>query len=468
MTATTKSHPASPSTGFLERRFRLSERGTSPRTEALGGVATFLTMCYILFVNPAILSAAGVPFGAVAVGTALAAAITTLAMGLATNLPFALAPGLGINAVVAFDIILGRGLPWQVGMACVVIEGVVAVILVLAGLRTAIMEAVPMSLKLAIGVGIGLFITLVGLREGGVVVNNPATGIGLGDLTSGPALITLAGVLVAAVLVARGQRGAVILGVLAATVLGLIFGVLDTPDKVVDAPGSDSFSTIGDALDPNWLGDALTVSLIPVIFALFMTDFFDTVGTAVAVGRGGGLLDDTGRLPNADRLLLVDSGAAALGGAMGVSSVTTYVESGAGVAEGARTGLASVVTAGLFLLAILFVPIIALVGQDVALTKDTFIHPAVAPALVMVGYLMMRIVADIDWTIPESSIPAFLIIAGIPLTFSIAAGIGLGVIGYVVVMAATGKVRAIHPLMWAIAPFFVAFFAADWLEVNVF
>jgi adenine/guanine/hypoxanthine permease len=450
----------------LARRFRLDERRSDTRTEALGGVATFLTMCYILFVNPAILSAAGVPFDAVAVCTALAAAITTLAMGLATNLPFALAPGLGINAVVAFDIVLGRGLPWQVGMAVVVVEGVIAVILVLAGLRTAIMEAVPMTLKLSIGVGIGLFITLVGLREGGVVVNNPATGIGLGDLTSGPALISLAGVLVAAVLVARGVRGAVILGVLAACVLGLIFGVLDTPDKVVDAPDSDSFSIIGDSLGS--LGDALTVSLIPVIFALFMTDFFDTVGTAVAVGRGGGMLDDQGRLPNADRLLLVDSGAAAVGGVMGVSSVTTYVESGAGVAEGARSGLASVVTAGLFVLAIFFVPIIALVGQGVQVGEDTVIHPAVAPALVMVGYLMMRIVADIDWTVPESSIPAFLIIAGIPLTFSIAAGIGLGVIGYVVVMAAIGRARDVHPLMWGITPFFVAFFAADWLEANVF
>jgi AGZA family xanthine/uracil permease-like MFS transporter len=464
MTATAQPQPV----GGLARRFRFAERRTNARTEVLGGVATFVTMCYILFVNPAILSAAGVPFEAVAVATALAAAITTLAMGLATNLPFALAPGLGINAVVAFDIILGRGLPWQVGMAVVVIEGVIAVILVLAGLRTAIMNAVPMTLKLSIGVGIGLFITLVGLREGGVVVNNPATGIGLGELTSGPALITLAGIFVASVLVARGVRGAVILGVLAATVLGLIFGVLDWPDKVVDAPNSDSFSTIGDALDPTWLGDALTVSLIPVIFALFMTDFFDTVGTAVAVGRGGGLLDDQGRLPNADRLLLVDSGAAAVGGAMGVSSVTTYVESGAGVAEGARTGLASVVTAGLFVLAIFFVPVIALVGQDVQVGENTFIHPAVAPALVMVGYLMIRIVADIDWTVPESSIPAFLIIAGIPLTFSIAAGIGLGVIGYVVVMAATGKARLVHPLMWAITPFFVAFFAADWLEIHVF
>jgi AGZA family xanthine/uracil permease-like MFS transporter len=463
MSATASAQPS----GFLARRFRTAERGTNPRTEVLGGVATFLTMSYIVFVNPAILSAAGVPQDAVIVCTALAAAVTTAAMALATNLPFALAPGLGINAIVAFDIILGRGLPWQVGMAVVVIEGLIAVILVLAGLRTAIMNAVPLSLKLAIGVGIGLFITLVGLREGGIVINDQATGIGLGDLTHGPPLIALGGILVAAVLVARGMRGAVILGVFASTVLGLVFGVLDGPDGVAEWPGSDSFSIIGDSLDPDFLGDALAVSLIPVIFALFMTDFFDTVGTAVAVGRGGGLLDDRGRLPRADRLLLVDSSAAAVGGAMGVSSVTTYVESGAGVAEGARTGLASLVTAGLFLLTIFFVPIVALVAQDVAF-GEAFIHPAIAPALVMVGYLMMRIVADIDWTTPESAIPAFLIIAGIPLTFSIAAGIGFGVIGYVVVMATLGRVREIHPLMWAIAPFFVLFFAADWLEANVF
>jgi adenine/guanine/hypoxanthine permease len=465
MTAATHSE-ARP--GFLERRFRLAARGTSTRVEVLGGTATFLTMSYILFVNPAILSAAGMPFEAVAVATAIAAAITTLAMGLATNLPFALAPGLGINAVVAFDVILGRGLPWQVGMSVIVIEGLIALVLVIAGLRTAIMNAVPTSLKFSIGVGIGLFITLVGLREGGIVVNDPATGIGLGELTSGPALISLAGIFVAAVLVAREVRGAVILGVLAATVLGLIFGVLDAPDGVIDAPGSDSFSTIGDALDPTNLGDALTVALIPVIFALFMTDFFDTIGTAVAVGRGGGLLDDRGRLPNADRLLLVDSGAATFGGAMGTSSVTTYVESGAGVAEGSRTGLTSAVVAAWFALAILFVPIIALVGQDVQVGENTFIHPAVAPALVMVGYLMIRIVPDIDWSQPETAIPAFLTIAGIPLTFSIAAGIGFGVLGYVLVMIATGKARGIHPLMWAIAPFFVAFFASDWLSAHVF
>jgi len=467
MTAATKSEPA-PAGGFLERRFRFRERRTDVRTEVLGGVATFLTMSYILFVNPAILSAAGMPFGAVAVATAIAACVATLAMGLVTNLPFALAPGLGINAVVAFDIVLGRGIEWPVAMSIIVIEGLIALVLVIAGLRGAIMRAVPLSLKLAIGVGIGLFITLVGLREGGIVVNNPATGIGLGELTSGPALVALAGIAVGAVLIARGVRGAVIIGVLVATVLGLVFGVLEGPDGVVDAPASGDFSTIGDGLDPSNLGDALTVALIPVIFALFMTDFFDTIGTAVAVGRGGGLTDEEGNLPATDRLLLVDSAAASFGGAMGTSSVTTYVESGAGVAEGARTGLASLVTAALFALAILFVPIIALVGQDVQVGEETFIHPAIAPALVMVGYLMIRIVADIDWTLPEHSIPAFLTIAGIPLTFSIAAGIGFGVISYVLVMATSGRARAVHPLMWAIAPFFVAFFAADWLSANVF
>lgn len=463
MAATTQ-----PPAGGLAGRFRLAEHGTSLRTEGLGGVATFLTMSYILFVNPAILSAAGVPFEAVAVATALAAAITTAAMGLATNLPFALAPGLGINAVVAFDVILGRGLPWPVGMSVIVIEGLIAVVLVLVGLRGAIMRAVPLSLKLAIGAGIGLFITLIGLREGGIVVNDPATGIGLGDLTSGPALIALGGIAVAAVLVARGIPGAVILGVLAATVLGLVFGVLSGPDGVVDAPGGSDFSTIGDALDPSNLEAALTVALIPVIFALFMTDFFDTVGTAVAVGRGGGMLDDRGELPNGDRLLLVDSGAAALGGAMGVSSVTTYVESGAGVAEGGRTGLTSLVTAGLFVLAIFFVPIIGLVGQGVPVGEETVIHPAVAPALVMVGYLMIRMVAEIDWSAPETAVPAFLTVAGIPLTVSIVAGIGFGVLGYVLVVVAMGRAREVHPLMWVIAPLFVLFFASDWLSANVF
>jgi adenine/guanine/hypoxanthine permease len=456
-----------PRGSFLDRRFAVSGRGSSVRVELLGGLSTFLTMCYILFVNPAILSAAGVPFKGVAVATALAACVTTAAMALLTNYPFALASGLGLNAVVAFDIILGRKVQWPVGMACIVLEGVLAFLLVVVGLREAIMRAIPLSMKLAIGVGIGLFITLVGLREGGIVINDPATGIALGDLTAGPPLIALGGVLAAAVLGARGVRGSILIGVLTSTVLGLIFGVLDGPSGVAEWPGSGSFATIGDALAWHNIRDALAVALIPTIFALFMSDFFDTLGTVVAVGGSGGLLDEEGELPGIRNVLLVDSAAAAVGGVGGVSSVTTYVESGAGVSEGARTGLASLVTAGLFALAIFFVPIISMVGQSVKYHGGT-INPGVAPALIMVGYLMLQLVPGIDWSRPESALPAFLIIAGIPMTFSIAAGIGFGVFGYVAVMLAQGRWGEVHPLMYGLVPLFGMYYASDWLSAHVF
>ena len=451
---------------LLERRFGIAARGSTIRIEVLGGLTTFLTMSYILFVNPAILSAAGLPFEAVAVGTALVAAVATLAMGLIANYPFALASGLGLNAVVAFDIVLGRKLPWETGMAIVVIEGLIAVLLVAVGLREAVMRAIPSSLKLAIGVGIGLFITLIGLREGGIVVNNPATGIGLGDLTSGPALIALLGIFVAGALSVRNMRGALLVGIAAATIAGLVFGVLDGPDGVADVPGSGEFSIFGDSL--GHLDDALTVALIPVIFALFMTDFFDTMGSAYGLGEVAGAVDKDGELPRVGRVLMVDSAAAVAGGTAGVSSVTTYIESGAGISEGARTGLASVVTAALFALAILFVPIIGLVGQSVQVGEETFIHPAIAPAMVTVGYLMMRLVQAIDWGDPEVAFPAFLLIAGIPLTFSIAAGIGFGVIAHVVVKVARGKAGEVSWLMWALVPLFIAFFASGWLETHVF
>jgi adenine/guanine/hypoxanthine permease len=451
---------------FLDRRFGYTARGSSLRIESLGGLSTFLTMSYILFVNPAILSAAGMPFEAVAVATALAAAVTTLAMGVIANYPFALASGLGLNAVVAFDVILGRKLPWQTGMAVVVVEGLIAVALVAVGLREAVMRAIPTPLKLSIGVGIGLFITLIGLREGGIVVNNPATGIGLGDLTSGPALIALLGIFVAGALAVRQVKGALLIGIASATVAGLIFGVLDGPDGVANTPHSSDFSTLGDSL--SHIDDALTVALIPIIFSLFMTDFFDTLGTAHGLGEAAGAVDARGELPGIGRVLMVDSAAAAAGGAAGVSSVTTYIESGAGVGEGARTGLASVVTAILFGLAIFFVPIIGLVGQDVQIAKDTFIHPAIAPAMVIVGYMMMRLVQAIDWSDPEVAFPAFMMIAGIPLTFSIAAGIGFGVLAHVLVKVVKGKARRVSPLMYALVPLFIAFYASGWLETHVF
>src|SRR3954470_1544541 len=251
----TAAHTSAPSA--VERRFAIRERGTTVRTEVLGGVVTFLTMCYIVFVNPAILSAAGMPFGAVTVATALAAALATAAMGLITNLPFALASGLGLNAVVAFDLILGRKLPWPVAMSCIVLEGLLALVLVVAGLREALMRAVPHEIKLSIGVGIGLFIALVGFRDAGITVNNEATGIGLGVVTGGAPLIALGGLLVMIVLTARGVRGAILVGILVSALLGLIFGVLDWPDKIAQFPSSSDFSTIGDALKPDNLLDAL-------------------------------------------------------------------------------------------------------------------------------------------------------------------------------------------------------------------
>jgi AGZA family xanthine/uracil permease-like MFS transporter len=243
--------------------------------------------------------------------------------------------------------------------------------------------------------------------------------------------------------------------------------VLEGPEKVAQFPNGDDFSTIGDALAPDTFADALAWSLVPIIFVLFVSDFFDTIGTAVAVSSAGDLLDEDGQPPRLKRLLLVDSAAAAGGGAMGVSSVTTYVESGAGVAEGARTGFASVVTALCFLLTIFFVPLIAVVAQTV-IVGESQLHPAIAPALIMIGYLMIRLVADVDWARPEAGIPAFLVIAGVPLTFSISAGIGFGVLGYAAAMAATGKAREVHPLMWALVPLFLLFFASDWLSANVF
>lgn len=460
----------------LERHFQIRERGSTVRTEVLGGFVTFLTMAYIVVVNPAILGAAGMPVPAVVVATALGAAVFTAIMGLATNLPFAIAAGLGINAVVAFDLILGMQLSWPVAMACIVIEGVIAILLVLAGLREAIMRAVPHEIKLSIGVGIGLFITLVGLRDAGITVNNPATGIGLGDMTAGPPLVALSGLLTMIVLSARNVRGSILIGIVVATIVGLIFGVLEGPDKIAQFPKGSDFSTIGDALAPDNLApdnlvDALTWALVPVIFVLFVTDFFDTIGTAVAVSSAGGMLDEDGQPPRLKRLLLVDSVAAAGGGVLGTSSNTTYVESGAGVAEGARTGLASLVTAGCFLLTIFLVPLITVVAQTVLIGPEGAqqeTHPTVAPALIMIGYLMIRLVADVDWSRPEAAIPAFLVIAGVPLTFSIAAGIGLGVLGYVATMTATGRANKVHPLMWALVPLFLAFFASDWLSEHVF
>ncbi|MGB3681382.1 MAG: NCS2 family permease [Rubrobacteraceae bacterium] len=441
--------------------FKFAERGTNFQTEIVAGLTTFMTMAYIIFVNPSILGTEGTGLGIPAVffATCVAAAVACLAMGLLANFPLALASGLGLNAIVAFTLILGLGLSWQEAMGVVVLEGLLVTLLVVTNLREAVLNAIPMSLKFAIAVGIGLFIAFIGLKNGGLVVQDPATYLALGDLTQGPVALTVFGLAVTLVLVARGFRGGIIVGILLTGVVGMIFGVVPLPDAIVDF--TFDTSTIGGGVLA--VPDVLRISLIPVIFALFMTDFFDTMGTMIAVGQEGKLLDDEGRPPNTKRILLVDSLAAAGGGAMGASSVTSYIESGSGVAEGGRTGLTTVVVGLLFLLALPFAPLVSVFGGAVPVPGpgdggEIFVSPVTAPALVVVGYLMITSVRFIPWDRVDDAIPAFLTILTLPLTFNISYGIGFGFISYVLIKLARGKPGEAHPLLYVAAGLFALAF----------
>ena len=441
--------------------FGFSERGTNLRTEVLAGLTTFMTMAYIVFVNPAILGTegTGLPVTGVFFATCVAAAAASIAMGLFANYPVALASGLGLNAIVAFTLILGLGLSWQEAMAVVVIEGLLVTILVLTNLREAVMNAIPMSLKFAIAVGIGLFIAFIGLKNGGIVVQNPATYLALGDFTQGPVVLALFGLVATLALVARGVRGGILLGILLTGVVGMIFGVVPLPSGVVDFRFDTS--TIGGGVLA--VPEVLQLSLIPVIFALFMTDFFDTMGTVIAVGQEGKLLDEDGRPPRLKRILLVDSLAAAGGGAAGASSVTSYIESGAGVAEGGRTGFTSVVVGLLFLLALPFSPLISVFGGSIPVPgpeggEDIFVSPVTAPALIVVGFLMITAVRFIPWEDFDEAIPAFLTILTLPLTFNISYGIGFGFIAYVLIKLSRGRPGEVHPLLYGAALLFALAF----------
>ena len=447
--------------GILGGFFRFSERGTNIRTEVLAGLTTFMTMAYIVFVNPAILGTegTGLPLTGVFFATCVAAAAACIAMGLFANYPVALASGLGLNAIVAFTLILGLGLTWQQAMAVVVLEGLLVTILVLTNLREAVMNAIPMSLKFAIAVGIGLFIAFIGLKNGGIVVQNPATYLALGDFTQGPVVLALFGLVVTLALVARGVRGGILIGIVLTGVVGMIFGIVPLPGGVVDFRFDTS--TIGGGVLA--IPEVLQISLIPVIFALFMTDFFDTMGTVIAVGQEGKLLDENGRPPHLKRILLIDSLAAAGGGAAGASSVTSYIESGAGVAEGGRTGLTSVVVGLLFLLALPFSPLISVFGGSIPVPGpqgegQIFVSPVTAPALIVVGFLMITAVRFIPWEDFDEAIPAFLTILTLPLTFNISYGIGFGFIAYVLIKLSRGRPGEVHPLLYGAALLFALAF----------
>jgi len=446
--------------------FRFFERGTNLRTELIAGLTTFMTMAYIIFVNPAILGTegTGLPVSGVLFATCVAAAAACIAMGLFANFPVALASGLGLNAVVAFTLILGLGLPWQTAMAAVIVEGLLVTILVLTNLREAVLDAIPLSLKFAIAVGIGLFIAFIGLKNAGIVVPDPVTYVKLGDFTQGPVLLAAFGLALTLALVARGIRGGLIIGILLTGLAGIVFGLVPLPGSV--ASFNFDTSTIGGGVLA--LPDVLQLSLVPIIFALFMTDFFDTIGTVFAVGQEANLLDEEGRLPDAKRILLVDSLAAVGGGVAGASSVTSYIESGSGVAEGGRTGLTSVVVGILFLLALPFAPIIEVIGRSVPISgpdgQDILVSPVTAPALVVVGFLMMTAVRFILWDRSDEALPAFLTILTLPLTFNISYGIGFGFISYVLIKLARGKPGEAHLLLYGAAALFALAFVAPALQ----
>jgi adenine/guanine/hypoxanthine permease len=474
--------PAQPGNGF-DRYFEVTARGSTMAREIRGGLATFFTMAYIVVLNPLILGSAAdgdgnqLPLAAVAAATALVAGVMTILMGTVGRFPLALAAGLGVNALVAFEI--APQMTWADAMGLVVIEGIIIAILVLTGLRVAVFNSVPTQLKTAIGVGIGLFLTLIGLVDAGFVQGGSAKpplnlGIG-GKLVTWPSLVFVLGLLFTIVLVARKMPGAILIGILGTTVLAIIveavakvgpsiedgqpnpsgwgLNVPALPDKIVDVPDLSligKFNVFGSWGRAGWL-----IALM-FVFTLMLTDFFDTMGTMVAVGQEAGLIDQNGTPPRTREILFVDSLAAAAGGAASTSSNTSYIESAAGVAEGARTGVASLVTGALLLLSMFFAPLVTIVPFEAAST-----------ALVVVGFLMMTAVRTIDWTDYEMAIPAFLIIVLMPFTYSISNGIGAGVIAYVMVKLVRGKVREVHPLLYGIALLFVLYFLRGPLETLV-
>ncbi len=467
----------------MDKYFKISERGSTVAREIRGGVVTFFTMAYIIVLNPIILS--GVPdksggflggtednFAMIAAGTALVAGVLTILMGVVANYPLALATGLGLNAFVAFTV--AQQMTWADAMGLVVLEGLIILVLVLTGFRTAVFHAVPAQLKIAISVGIGLFITLIGFVDAGVVrripdASNTTVPVQLGPsgtLAGWPVLVFAVGLLLVISLWVLRVKGAILISIVATTALAIVVEALANvgpmfgekfnpvgwglnvpalPDTIISEP---DFGTLGDFNLFGSFESAGAVAAILLVFTLLLADFFDTMGTMTAIGAEAGLLDEEGVPPNTERILVVDSLAAAAGGAAGVSSNTSYIESASGVGEGARTGLASVVTGVLFLLALPFSTLVDVIPSEAAV-----------PALVLVGFLMMQQVKGISWDDLEIAIPAFLTIVLMPFTYSITVGIGAGFLSYVLIKVVRGKVAAIQPLLWVISLLFVLYFA---------
>ena len=433
--------PNPTSENLLERMFKLSENKTSFRTELLAGVTTFLTMCYIIIVNPMILSETGMDHGAVFVATCLAAAIGCLVMGIVANYPIALAPGMGLNAYFTYSVCLGMGVPWQTALAAVFVSGFLFIAISMFKIREAIVNAIPMSLKLAIGGGIGLFLALIALKNAGIIVDNPATLVGLGDLKQPTVLLALFGFLMVVVLHHFKVRGAIIISILALTAISTALGLSEFKGVVGEIP---SIAPTFMQMDFKGL---FTASLVGVIFVFFLVDLFDSTGTLVGVSHRAGLLKD-GKLPRLKKALFADSTAIVAGAALGTSSTTPYIESSAGVAAGGRTGLTAVVVAVLFILCLFLAPL--------AQSVPGF---ATAPALLFVGVLMIQGITHIDWDDITEAVPAFLTIVFMPFTYSIADGIAMGFISYALVKLFTGKAATVPYMVWIVAALWALKFA---------
>lgn len=447
----------------MENFFKLKERGTNVKTEIIGGITTFMTMAYILAVNPSMLSAAGIDPTAALIATCLASFIGTLAMALMANYPFALAPGMGLNAYFAFTVCGAMGYDWRVALAAVAVEGIVFIVLSVTNVREAIFNAIPSTLKKGVSAGIGLFIAFIGLQGAHLVVNNESTLVTYVSFrdnfhTEGIcAILALVGLFITAILYIKNVKGSILIGILATWILGMLCQVTGlyvvTPDagmySLYPSLSFTDFSSYGSLFGQVFEGfkginSAGIVNFIVVLFAFLFVDMFDTIGTLVGVATKANMLDKNEKLPKIKQALLADAIATTAGAVLGTSTTTTYVESSAGVGEGARTGLASVTTSLLFLLAIPFAPIFTAIPGF-----------ATAPALIFVGFLMISAVTDIKFTDLTEAIPAYLCLAAMPLMYSISEGIAIGVISYVILNACTGKAKKVTPLMWILAALFV-------------
>lgn len=424
--------------GFLNRYFKLKAKGTSVRTEVVAGITTFVAMAYIIFVNPSILQMAGIPKEAAVAATIWSTALCTIAMGLFANLPVAMAPGMGLNAFFTFYVCKTVGLSWETALGAVFISGIVFLILTVTKLRQMMIDSVPMSLKSATVVGIGMFIAFVGLQSSNLIVDSPATKITLGTFSDPKVCLALLGVIIIGTLLALKIKAAMLIGIVAVTVIGMLLGVTRAPESVSDVV-SLSFPGMGETFLKMDLVGAFHYGLVSIIFTFTVVELFDNIGTLIGVTKAAGLMDKNGKIENADRALLTDSLGTLISSSMGTCTVTSYVESSAGVNAGGKTGLTAVVVGICFLLAFLFSPLAALIPAY-----------ATAPALIIVGAMMMKNVQGIDFTDFTESIPAFLTVIMMPMTYSIGNGFGFGFASYCLLKLFTGKFRQVTPVMWFI------------------